>query len=64
MLRIRFTVNQAIGVLMATHGITADQARTIIQHRLADNPDITPEQAALDIIADANIPKPANPEPT
>ena len=38
-LRIRFTVNQAVGVLMATHGITADQARTSFQQRLTENPD-------------------------
>ena len=61
-LRIRFTVNQAIGVLMATHGITADQARTSFHQRLAENPDTTPEQAALHII-DTNTPNPANPEP-
>ena len=62
-LRIRFTVNQAIGVLMASHGITADQARTGFQQRLAENPDSTPEQAALHII-DTNTPNPANPNRT
>jgi len=64
MLRIRFTVNQAIGVLMATQGITADQARTSFQQRLAENPDTTQERAAIDIIAENTInANPADPEP-
>ena len=63
MLRVRFTVNQAIGVLMATHGTTADQARTSFQQRLTDNPDSTPEQTALNIITEnTTTVNPGNPE--
>jgi hypothetical protein len=34
-LRARFTINQAIGVLMAAHGITADQAGISFRERFA-----------------------------
>jgi ANTAR domain len=62
-LRVRFTVNQALGVLMATHGITADQAGASFQQRLAETPDTSPEQVALDIITEnTNTPNPADPE--
>jgi hypothetical protein len=49
-LRTRFTVNQAIGVLMATHGITADLARAGFHQRLGRTPDASVEQVARDII--------------
>jgi ANTAR domain len=63
MLRVRFTVNQAIGVLMATHGITVDQARTSFHQRLTETPDATPEQTALDIIGErTGTAGPADPE--
>lgn len=37
-LRARFVVNQAIGVLMATHGITADEARSTLHGMLDGSP--------------------------
>jgi GAF domain-containing protein len=61
-LRIRFTINQAIGVLMATHGITADQASTSFHQRLVETPNVTAEQTALDIINDYTK-SPAPPTP-
>lgn len=51
-LRSRFTVNQAIGVLMATHGITPDQARITFHQGQADNLDHSAEQIARTIISD------------
>ena len=49
-LRTRFTVNQAIGVLMATHGITADLARAGFHQRLGRTAYASAEQVARDII--------------
>lgn len=60
-LRSRFAVNQAVGVLMATHGITADQARTTLDQRLADNPDRSAEQIARSIISEYT-PTPERPD--
>jgi len=55
-LRARFAVNQAIGVLMAAHGITADQARSTFRQRLAEHhhgeTTAAAEQLAHDIIAE------------
>jgi hypothetical protein len=48
-LRSQYTLNQAIGVLMATHGITAAQARTSIHQRITGTA-ATAEQVATDII--------------
>jgi hypothetical protein len=63
-LRTRYTVNQAIGVLMATHGITADQARISFYRRIADTPAATAEQLAHDIITEhTGAPDRADPEP-
>lgn len=50
-LRSRFAVDQAIGGLMATHGITADQARTTFRQRLAETV-ADAEQLAHDIITE------------
>ena len=50
-LRTRYTVNQAIGVLMATHGITADQARSNFHHRLTQT-SATPEDLAHHIFTE------------
>jgi hypothetical protein len=64
-LRIRFTVNQAVGVLMATHGITAEQARTSFAQRLAGSGSNSPEQTALDIIKEnTSTPDPSDVEPS
>jgi hypothetical protein len=50
-LRARFTVNQAVGVLMASHGITAEQALISLQQRVAETSG-TPEHVARDIITE------------
>jgi hypothetical protein len=63
-LRTRFTVNQAIGVLMATHGITADLARANFRQRLRQTPDASAEQVAGDIITHYTATNQADPEPT
>ncbi len=59
-LRTRFLANQAIGVLMATHGITADEARADFTRQLAAAPG-TIEQLARAIIARATIAPPDGP---
>jgi hypothetical protein len=48
-LRTRFVVNQAIGVLMAAHGITAEQARVTLLNGLVEAGDL--EEAARQTIA-------------
>lgn len=65
-LRTRFTVNQAIGVLMATHGISAALARASFQQRLGQHADAgaCAEQIARDIITRHTTHNRTDPEST